>query len=254
VSRPILVVGASPHAGGDVVAQRLVRHPDLHLVPATDLGALAAGAGRILHGARDIAGDGVSHLAEELGAPLLTWLRNRARMDGEGRPVVSITSPHDLHPLLALLPACDLVLVVRDGQDAVAAARARGTGFERAVRTWLEGTRAILAVTGRPLPSHTRARLVRYEDLTTDGAAPLVWLLDWLGLPDSSAVREGRLPLDAAVPSLTVTEQARFALRAATASRSLGYPVPRTDVANTAVAGMIESGYAARRAIGRLVT
>lgn len=254
MSRPILVVGASHHSGGDVITERLARHPDLRLIPPSSLGALTAGAGRILHGARDIAGEEVSRLAADLGVPLLTWMRGRTRAIGDGRPLVSITSPHDLHPLVALLPACDLVLVIRDGRDAVAAARTRGTSFERAIRSWLEGTRAILAVTGRPLPSATRATLVRHEDLTRDGTATLVSLLAWLDLSDSPAIRDDPLDLDPAAPALTRTDQARFALRAATASRALGYPVPRSDITTTATAVVIEAGYAARRAVGRLVT
>lgn len=261
MTRPVLVVGAAPHAGGDLVASVLARHPGLHRPAVAVERDLALGAERIVQGAEDVArrsavqGAGVDDLLARLGREVLAWLADHSGTPAGSRLVTLLGPPGRLTALTRLAVGADLVLVVRDGRDVVGAARRDGTSFERALRTWLSGARAILAVVGRPLPPGVRVRLVRHEELVTHPTATVGSLVAWLGLEASPDLTDGGPAIAGAgaadSAALTPLEEARFALRAATEMRALGYTVPARP---TPAAAAVEAGYAVRRLAGRLLT
>lgn len=225
MSRPILIVSASRHAGGALVADGLAQHPDVHPVQTPGRGnAASTGVHTTSNGAR---------------------------------PLSLIHAPYDLDPLIGPLPEVDVVLVVREGLDTIAAARHDGIGFEAAMHEWRTGTRTILTLIGKPLLPQLRVQLVHYERFVHEPVRTGSALVAWLGLPPATgpkgwaevvhAARNGR------GSDLTALERARFACAAATHARALGYPVPSFRPALAPVAIAIEVRSALRRALGRLL-
>lgn len=262
MSRPVLVVGAAPRAGGDLVAGILARHPRLHRPPVPLERDLVVGAERIVQGALDVArgvpapaGDGGDELVGRLGREVVAWLQDRSGTPAGSRLVALLDAPDGLTAVTRLAVGADLVLVVRDGREVVAEARRDGDTFERPVRAWLSGTRAILSVVGRPLPPDVRVRLVRHEALVDDAGATIGSLVAWLGLSPSAEVLTAATQVRAAeVPALTPLDEARFALRATTETRALDYAVRATPVGTTVAAAAVESAYGVRRLAGRILT
>ncbi|MBW3663696.1 MAG: hypothetical protein KY469_11405 [Actinobacteria bacterium] len=224
MSRPILVVSASRHAGGAHVAHQLAHHPDVHPVHARALGGTAS-----------------------------TGVRTPDR----ARSLSLIDAPHDLDPLIGPLPEVDVVLVVREGLDTIAAARRDGIGFETAMHEWRTGTRAILTLIGKPLLPRVRVQLVHYERFVEEPVGTGSSLAAWLGLPSAAGpIGWTKVVHDARNDSgsdLTALERARFACASATHARALGYPVPPIRPALAPLAVAIEVGFALHRAFGRLL-
>ena len=191
-SRTVFIRGVTPRSGTNYLRDLLLLHPDLRPARAPIWEDFALDDAAVLHEySRRLSshwlpawGIDVEQVAESLMRRFGDAVVQTLVGEEPGHYLAKTPSAAGLEHFPVMFPGHHLVLLVRDGRDAVESlVRSFGWSFERALRAWRIGAEQILAFRDGHLEEQDHSwLLLRYEDVLTDPAATTAAVFRLAGL------------------------------------------------------------------------